>query len=183
MESSFVPEGPLTVRTTSALAVVVVGLAVVVVALAVVVVGLAVVVVGLAVVVVGFTVVEVAFTVVVAAFEVVVVSWALVLVERRDDEVEEAPAAVDVGGTEDELEADVPSEETGVVAAGCVDTATEVEDSAASPSPPQAPKPTATMTRRNRTRAICTALIWKRILTFDLRFVAPVPLADGEKAM
>ena len=137
------PEGPLSVRTTSAFAVVVVGLAVVVVGLAVVVVGLAVVVVGLAVVVVGLAVVVVAFAVVVVAFAVVVVCSALVLVARRDDEVEDALATVDVGGTEEELDTEGPSVETGAVAEGCVGMVTDVEDSTASSSPPQALRPAA----------------------------------------
>ena len=67
MDSSLVPEGPLTVMATTFLAVVVVGAAVVVVGFAVVVVGLAVVVVGLAVVVVGLAVVVVTLAIVVVA--------------------------------------------------------------------------------------------------------------------
>ena len=67
-----------------------------------------------------------------------------------------------------------------MVADGCVDTATEVEDWAASSSPPQALKAIGTRTRKNKARATGKALFLKCILIVDLRFVAPASLPGGK---
>ena len=116
--------------------------------------------------------VVVALAVVVVVFAVVVVCSALVLVAGRDDEVEDASATVDVGGTEEELDAAGLSVETVAVAEGCVGTVTDVEDSTASSSPPHALRPAAMRTRRSRTSATGMAPSLKRTLIVGLRFAA-----------